>query len=76
MAAESFEPFKDLPRDEKFAEKIRSEMRTDYSEALKAVEKLAAEVDAEYAFECLVTSSLSQLRVAMRNLSTEVFRRW
>jgi SEC-C motif len=61
MAAESFEPFKDLPRDEKFAEKIRSEMRTDYSEALKAVEKLAAEVDAEYAFECLVTSSLSQI---------------
>jgi len=55
------EPFKDFPRDEKFAEKIRSEMRNDYDEALKTVEKPAGELDAEYAFECLVTSSLSQI---------------
>jgi SEC-C motif len=61
MAVESFEPFKDFPRDEQFAEKIRSEMRRDYGEAVRVVEKLANEVDAEYAFECLVTSKLSQV---------------
>jgi len=61
MAVESCEPFKDFPRDEKFAEKIRSEMRNAYAEALKAVDKLAGELDAEYAFECLVTSSLSRV---------------
>ena len=61
MKVESFEPFKDFPRDEKFAEKVRSEMRNDYGEVLRTVEKLAGELDAEYAFECLVTSSLSQI---------------
>ena len=61
MKVESFEPFKDFPRDEKFAEEVRSEMRNDYGEALKTVEKLAGELDAEYAFEGLVTSSLSQI---------------
>jgi hypothetical protein len=60
MAVESLEPFKDFPRDEKFAEKIRSEMRNEYDRALKTVDKLAGQLDAEYTFECLVTSSLSR----------------
>jgi hypothetical protein len=61
MAVESFEPFRDLPRDEQFAAKVRSEMQKEHAEALKLVEKLVNELDAEYAFECLVTSKLSQV---------------
>lgn len=61
MAVESFEPFRDLPRDEQFAAKVRSEMQKEHAEAVKLVEKLVNELDAEYAFECLVTSKLSQV---------------
>jgi hypothetical protein len=61
MAVENFEPFRDLPRDEQFAAKVRFEMQKEHAEAVKLVERLANELDAEYAFECLVTSKLSQV---------------
>jgi hypothetical protein len=61
MAVESFEPFKDFPRDEKLAEQFRSGMRQEYAAALETVEELAKKLDAEYAFECVVTYQLSKI---------------
>jgi len=61
MAVESFEPFKDFPRDEKLAEQFRSGMRQEYAAALETVEELAKKLDAEYAFECVVTYHLSKI---------------